>query len=97
MSLVIVGGHDCMHCRYEALCEKSGHKVKIFNRMPTGFARHIGSADGIIVFTSTVSHKMAETAVREARRKNIRLLRSHSSSAAALTNMLGQLAESAAS
>lgn len=80
-----------MHCRYQTLCRQSGHKVKIFNRMPTGFARHIGNADGIIVFTSTVSHKMAETAVREARRKNIRLLRSHSSSASALSGLLAQL------
>lgn len=86
-----------MHCRYATLCEQTGHKVKIFNRMPTGFARHIGSADGIIVFTSTVSHKMAEIAVREARRKKIRLLRSHSSSAAALINILEQLAGNAAS
>ncbi|MFT9055567.1 MAG: DUF2325 domain-containing protein [Ethanoligenens sp.] len=91
MSLIIVGGHDCMCCRYQQMCKKRGHKVKVFTQMPTGLARHIGSADGIILFTSTVSHKMVETAVKEAKRKNIRVMRSHSSSATSLNGLLDEI------
>lgn len=77
-----------MSYRYREICKKHGHSVKVFTKMPAGLSKHIGSADGIILFTSTVSHKMVETAVKEAKRKHIQILRSHSSSANSLYNLL---------
>ncbi|HCC01050.1 MAG TPA: DUF2325 domain-containing protein [Ruminococcaceae bacterium] len=94
MSLVIVGGHECMDCRYRQLCKKRGHSVKVYTRATHRLDRHIGSADSIIIFTSTVSHKMVETAVGEAKRKGIPVLRSHSSSASSLRGLLDQIEES---
>jgi hypothetical protein len=91
MSLVIVGGHECMHCLYRELCQKRGHSVKIFNQMPPSFSKQIGNADSIILFTATVSHRMVETAINEAKRKGIRVLRSHSSSSTSLCELLNDL------
>lgn len=58
-----------MCCRYQQLCRKRGHRVKVFTQMPAGFARHTGDTDGIIVFTSAVSHNLVKKAVKEAKRK----------------------------
>ena len=46
------------------------------------------TADLIILFTSTVAHKMVHCALKEAERYNIRVERAHSSSASALENVL---------
>ena len=48
----------------------------------------IGQPDLIILFTSTVAHKMVHCALKEAERYNIRVERAHSSSASALENVL---------
>ncbi|MDO4602775.1 MAG: DUF2325 domain-containing protein, partial [Eubacteriales bacterium] len=42
----------------------------------------------LILFTSTVSHKMVNCAVEQAKRKAIPVCRCHTSSAAALENIL---------
>lgn len=88
MSIVVVGGHDRMHDEYKAICCKLGHRVKIFTQMPARFEKVIGTPDGIVLFTSTVSHKMMHIAVKEAKRKNIPVIRSHSSSATSLVELL---------
>lgn len=48
----------------------------------------IGDPDLLILFTSTVSHKMVNCAVEEAKRKSIPVCRCHSSSASALQSVL---------
>ena len=48
----------------------------------------MGNPDLMILFTNTVSHKMVNTAVTEAKRNKIQIARTHSSSAAALTDVL---------
>ena len=42
----------------------------------------------MILFTNTVSHKMVNCAVTEAKRNKIQIARAHSSSIAALTSVL---------
>ena len=44
--------------------------------------------DLVILFTATVSHKMVEMALREAKRCNAPVARCHSSSASALKSLL---------
>ena len=56
--------------------------------MKTDLKNKIGSPDLLILFTSTVSHKMVHCALKEAERYNIRVERAHSSSASALENVL---------
>ena len=47
----------------------------------------------VIFFTSTVSHSMVRCAVKEAQRKNVEVIRSHTSSANALVSILEERAE----
>ena len=77
-----------MVCQYEQICKKYGCKAKVFAKERSGFKKKLGSPDLMIVFTNTVSHKMVNSAVSEAKRNKIRIARAHSSSAAALVNVL---------
>ena len=88
MSVVIIGGNECMVCRYESICKKHGCKAKVFVKEKSGFAKQIGKPDLMVLFTNTVSHKMVHSALDEARRSNIPVARIHSASAAALTQVL---------
>lgn len=88
MSVVIIGGNERMVCQYEKICEDYGCKAKIFPKERSGFKKKIGCPDLMILFTNTVSHKMVNSAVTEAKRNNILLERAHSSSVAALDSVL---------
>ena len=84
MSVVIVGGNERMVCQYEDICKGFGCKAK------GAMKKKIGVPDLMILFTSTVSHKMVNCAVEEAKKKSIPVCRCHTSSAAALENILKQ-------
>ena len=86
MSIVIIGGHDRMVRQYETICKKHNCKAKIFTQMPSCLNKKIGNPDLVVLFTNTVSHKMVRCAVSE-------VVRSHSSSQAALTEILEQRCE----
>lgn len=90
MSVVIVGGNDRMHSQYKSLCKGHNCKVKVFTQMPGNFKNQIGSPDLLILFTNTVSHKMASSAVAEAIKNNAAIERCHSSSSSALKKILEQ-------
>ncbi len=88
MSIVIVGGNDRMVCQYTDLCKNYGCKAKVFTQMKGTFKKKIGSPDLVILFTSTVSHKMVNCATCEAKKCNAPIKHCHSSSIAALKNIL---------
>ncbi len=91
MSVVIVGGNDCMVCRYKSICKEYDCKAKVFTQVPSDFKSKIGSPDLIILFTSTVSHSMVRSAVKEAQKANAVVVRSHTSSSSALKNILQEV------
>ncbi len=88
MSVIIVGGHDRMHCRYKDICKSYGCKCKVFTQLPSNFRNQIGSPDLVILFTNTVAHKMVSAAVRQAEKSSACIERCHSSSACALESIL---------
>lgn len=88
MSIVIVGGHDRMHCQYKEICKKYGCKCKVFTHCPTDFKNKIGKANLIILFTNTVAHKMVNVAAMQAAKTGAYIERCHSSSAYALSGIL---------
>ncbi len=88
MSVVIVGGHDRMVCQYIKICRKYKCKAKVFTQMSASMDKQMGTPDLFILFTNTVSHKMIKTAVDEAKKKNVQVARSHTSSGAALESIL---------
>ncbi|MFZ7134071.1 MAG: DUF2325 domain-containing protein [Eubacteriales bacterium] len=91
MSIVLVGGHDGLHKKYKGIGNKFGHKMKVFTQMPSKFDKIIGNPDGIVLFTSTVSHKMVYIAVKESRRKGIPMIRCHNSSINSLERSIKEL------
>lgn len=88
MSVVIIGGNECMECRYKEICKKYGCEAKVFTKESGALKKKLGTPDLLILFTSTVSHKMVFGVVQEAKRNGIPIARSHSSSANALDNIL---------
>ena len=87
MSVVIVGGNECMARRYEDLCAEYSCKAEVFMKTVKGI-QDFGSPDLLVLFTSTMSHKMLHQATGKAKKRNIRIARSHTSSMAALKNIL---------
>jgi len=85
LSVVIIGGNECMSRQYKTLCGEYNCKVKIYSKMSSGI-KNMGTPDLLVLFTNTVSHKMVRCALSEA--KNTRIARSHSSSMAALKGIL---------
>ena len=90
MSVVIVGGNERMECKYKDICKKHGCKAKVFTKMRGNFSDQIGCPDLIILFTNTVSHKLAGCAMQAAGRANSKVARCHSSSSVALDDLLRQ-------
>ncbi len=88
MSVVIIGGNECMVCRYQEICKKHGYRAKVFAKENGPMKKKIGSPDLMILFTGTVSHKMVICATQEAKKAGVPVLRVHSSSASALHQAL---------
>lgn len=89
MSVVIIGGHDRMVNQYKEICRKYNCKAKIFTQMTGDLKKQIGCPDLFVLFTNTVSHKMVRCAVEEAGKSNVPVVRCHTSSQAALKEILG--------
>ncbi len=87
MSVVIIGGNECMTRQYIDLCQEYKCKAKVYTKMSNG-VKCAGRPDLLVLFTSTVSHKMVRCALAEAKKQNIKIARSHTSSMAALKNIL---------
>ena len=87
MSVVIVGGNECMVRQYKDLCAAYDCKAKIYPKMNGGM-KDIGNPDLLVLFTSTVSHKMVKCALSGQKGRETRVARSHSSSLAALKSIL---------
>lgn len=88
MSIVIVGGNECMERQYKELCQEYGCSAKVFTRMKDGLKRKIGNPDLLVLFTSTTSHKMVRCALDETKGTSTVVARSHSSSMSALKKIL---------
>ncbi len=89
MSVVIIGGNECMERQYCELCRKYGCKAKVFCKPCGSMGDRIGSPDMIILFTHTVSHKMIQNVMKNAGKGSL-IVRSHTSSLASLQNILTQ-------
>ncbi|MBQ6834270.1 MAG: DUF2325 domain-containing protein [Lachnospiraceae bacterium] len=88
MSVVIIGGHDRMVRKYKDICMKHNYKAKVFTQMCTGLSKKVGCPDLLILFTNTVSHKMIHCVTDAIDEKRTDVIRCHTSSQAALTEIL---------
>lgn len=55
MSVVIIGGNECMERQYKKICEKHKCKAKVFTRMKGNLKTQIGQPDLVILFTATAA------------------------------------------
>ena len=60
MSVVIVGGNECMTRQYIDLCRQYKFKVKVYCKAAAGL-KDIGSPDLLVLFTDTVSHVLTSS------------------------------------
>lgn len=81
MSIVIVGGNECMTRQYKELCGEFNCTAKVYPKTTSGL-KSIGSPDLLVLFTNTVSHKMVRCALNETKGRNTKIARSHRSSMA---------------
>lgn len=86
MSVVIVGGNECMVRRYTDICKEYRCKAKVYPKMNGGM-KDMGNPDLMVLFTNTVSHKMVQRALNNIG-ANTAVARCHTSSAAALKGIL---------
>ena len=87
MSIVILGGNECMTRRYCDLCRKYNCKAKVYPKFSRG-AQDLGTPDLLVLFTGTMSHKMLESVGRSTRGRDIPIAWCHSSSISALRQVL---------
>ena len=88
MSIVILGGNECMERRYMDLGQSYRCRAKVFIKPVGGLKNKLGDPDLTIFFTSTMSHKMVQSALREPRSCDTVIERCHTSSLSALRNIL---------
>lgn len=87
MSVVIIGGNECMVRQYKNLCQEYECEAKVFPKSKSSL-KGIGNPDLMVLFTGTVSHKMVRNALNETKRQGVRIVRSHTSSMSALKHIL---------
>ena len=90
MSVVIVGGNECMVRKYKDVCRAYRCSAKVYPKVSGSLKNKIGSPNLLILFTGTMSHKMLRSAVCETKGQDLVIARSRSSSVSALKSILEQ-------
>ena len=90
MSVVIIGGNECMVRQYKNLCREYRCDAKVYPKQNSSL-KGIGNQDLLVLFTSTVSHKMVQNALREIKGQDTKVVRSHTSSISALKTILSSI------
>ena len=92
MSVVIIGGNECMVRQYKNLCREYRCDAKVYPKQNSSL-KGIGNPDLLVLFTGTVSHKMVRNALSETKGQDVKVVRSHTSSMTALKNILEENAK----
>lgn len=75
--------------QYKDICREYGCKAKVFTQMAGGLRGAMGNPDLLVLFTSTMSHKMLRYALSELRDGvTTKVVRSHTSSGEALRGIM---------
>ena len=88
MSVVILGGNECMIRKYKELCREYRCSAKVIPKMGGTLKGRLGNPDLLVMFTDTISHKMVRNALSETRGQDTVVHRCRSSSISALRDVL---------
>ena len=91
MSIAILGGLDRLKKSYERKGKDLGYNVKVFSQRVPNMAQRLTGVHGIVIFTGAVAHHMVEDARRVARKHDIPIGRTHSSSVSAFKRCLSDI------
>ncbi len=92
MSVVIIGGNECMERSYHSICSDYRHDAKVLIKPVGGLKRKMGNPDMVIFFTGAMSHKMLQGAMSELKGQDVIIERCPTSSASALRKVLEKYA-----
>ena len=92
MSVVILGGNECMERNYKNLCREYRHDAKVMIKPTGGVKRKMGNPDMVIFFTGAMSHKMLQGALTELKGQSVIIERCPTSSLSALRRVLEKYA-----
>ncbi len=95
MSVLILGGNECMERQYKELCKEYRCRAKVFIKPVGGLKNKLGNPDLTVFFTNTMSHKMLRSALCELKGTNTVIAHSKSASMSALRTILEEHAVSA--
>ena len=88
MSVVILGGNECMVRKYKDLCREYRYSAKVIPKMGGTLKGRVGNPDLLVVLTDTISHKMLQNALNETKGRTTAVRRCRSSSLSALRDVL---------
>ncbi len=91
MSIVVLGGLDRLKKSYERKGKDLGHSVKVFSQRVPNMGQRLIGVDGIVIFTGAVAHPMVADARRVARKYNIPIGHTQSSSVSAFKRCLADI------
>ena len=92
LSVVIIGGNECMERTYRSICSDYRHDAKVLIKPVGGLKRKMGNPDMVIFFTSAMSHKMLQGAMSELKGQDVIIEHCPTSSASALRRLLEKYA-----
>lgn len=93
MNLLVIGGHERMERDYLQMAKASGYKTKIYTTASSKLSKTIGNPDAVVIFTSTVSHKMCRMVESKAKKQDIPIIRHKNSSKVAFSECLNKVGE----
>ena len=96
MSVIILGGNECMERQYKDLCKEYKCRAKVFIKPSGSLKNKLGKPDLMICFTGALSHKVLKCAQNEIRGLDTKVEHSRTASMAALRSILEKHAGSPA-
>ena len=93
MTLLVVGGNERMKRDYINLGKEKGYKTKVILNMSSKILKDFGTPNAVVMFTSTVSHKLKTVVETQAKKKNIPVIRHYNNSKVSFMECLDKVDE----
>lgn len=93
MTLLVVGGNERMKRDYINLGKEKGYKTKVILNMSSKALKDFGTPSAVVMFTSTVSHKLKTVVETQAKKKDIPVIRHYNNSKVSFKECLNKVEE----
>ena len=93
MTLLVVGGNERMKRDYINLGKEKGYKTKVILNMSSKALKDFGCPNAVVMFTSTVSHKLKTVVETQAKKKNIPVIMHYNNSKISFMECLDKVDE----